>query len=355
MAVSLLPLNQQVVVLTGASSGIGMVTAKAAARRGARVVLAARNEAALESVRAAIVADGGTAVVVVTDVGDKQQVDTLAARAIEVFGRFDTWVNNAGVSMFGMIDEVSIEDMHRVFDTVYWGTVYGCLAAVEHYSTRGADHGAAIVNIGSLFGDRSTPVQSTYASAKHAVHGFTDALRVEQAAEGHRVSVTLIHPGRIDTPYNEHAQSYFKHQPTHRGMIYPPETVADAILFAAEHPTRDLFVGGQAKALAVAGALAPSVVDSVMQRYMFWTQHDDRPAISRSNSALHHASPQTAARGSHHGWYRKRSVYLAATTNPAVRSVMAAPAALTAAAMRAIPHRDAEEQRARNRTAPTEE
>jgi NAD(P)-dependent dehydrogenase (short-subunit alcohol dehydrogenase family) len=282
---------------------------------------------------------------VVTDVGDKAQVDNLAARAVAEFGRFDTWVNNAGVSIFGMIDEVSVEDMHRVMDTVYWGTVYGCLAAVKHYTTRDADHPGAIVNVGSLFGDRATPIQSSYASAKHAVHGFTDALRVEQAAEGNPVSVTLVHPGRIDTPYNEHAQSYFPRQPTHRGMIYPPKAVADAILFAAAHPTRDLFVGGQAKALALAAAVAPSVVDKVMQRYMFWTQHDERLSIPRDDSALHHASPETAERGSHHGWFRKGSAYLAATTNPAVRGAMTAPSALTAAALRLIPHRDAEEQR----------
>jgi len=130
--------------------------------------------------------------------------------------------------------------------------------------------------------------------------------------------VTLVHPGRIDTPYNEHAQSYFEHQPTHRGMIYPPESVADAILFAA---ARDLFVGGQAKALAVAGVLAPSVVDKVMQRYLFWTEHDEWPPIARKDSALHPSSPETAERGSHHGWFRKRSSYLAATTNLAVRRV----------------------------------
>ncbi len=113
----LLPLDQQVVVITGASSGIGLVTAKAAARRGARVVLAARNASALDSVREDIVTAGGNAITVVTDVGDKAQIDHLAARAVEAFGRFDTWVNNAGVSIFGMIDEVSIEDMHRAFDT----------------------------------------------------------------------------------------------------------------------------------------------------------------------------------------------------------------------------------------------
>lgn len=153
-------------------------------------------------------------------------------------------MNNAGVSVFGHIDEVSVRDMHRIYDTVFWGIAYGCLAAVAHFKTRAeGEPGGAVVNVGSLFGDRATPVQSVCASAKHAVHGWTDALRMELEVERAPVSVTLIHPGRIDTPYNEHAQSYVDRQPAHRGMVYPPESVADAILHAAQTPTREVFVG----------------------------------------------------------------------------------------------------------------
>lgn len=141
--------------------------------------------------------------------------------------------------------------------------------------------------------------------------------------------MTLVHPGRIDTPYNEHAQSYFEHQPTHRGMIYPPESVADAILFAAAHPTRDLFVGGQAKALAAAGVLAPSVVDKVMQRYLFWTEHDERPAIARKDSALHpprrlNAGRITAGSANAASTWRQQRIWPCAAS-------MAAPAAVTSA------------------------
>ncbi len=147
--------------------------------------------------------------------------------------------------------DVSIPDMKRMFDTDFWGVVYGSRAAANHYQQRGS--AGALINVGSFLGDRAVAVQSTYSAAKHAVHGWTDALRMELEADKAPVSVTLIHPGRIDTPYNEHARSYMPNQPAHRGMIYPPEAVAEAILYAAEHPKRDMFVGLQAKLLAILG------------------------------------------------------------------------------------------------------
>jgi short-subunit dehydrogenase involved in D-alanine esterification of teichoic acids len=241
------------------------------------------------------------------------------------------------VSIFGEIPEVSVEDMHRVFDTVYWGVVYGCLQAVEHYRNRADDAGGAIVNVGSLFGDRSTPIQSTYASAKHAVHGFTDALRVELLHEGDPISVTLVHPGRIDTPYNEHAQAYVEAQPAHRGMIYPPESVAKAILGAAEHPVRDVYVGSQAKVVQLAGALTPRLVDAIMSWYMWPSQMDPhRKAISREDSALWHAGHGGQERGSHVGWHRRGSLTVAATTSPVRAAVGSGIASLAAVAPRLL-------------------
>ena len=234
MAISLKPLRNQVIVTTGASSGIGLVTARMAAKQGAKLVVAARNEDALRQLVEEIRAKGREAIYVVADVGREEDVNRIADAAIAHFGRFDTWVNNAGVSIFGRCMDVTIPDMKRMFDTNFWGVVYGSRAAVKYFQER--RHSGALINVGSFFGDRATPIQSTYCTAKHAVHGFSDALRMELEKDKIPVSVTLIHPGRIDTPYNEHARSYMAKQPAHRGMIYPPEAVAEAILYSAEHP-----------------------------------------------------------------------------------------------------------------------
>src|SRR3954452_9516423 len=335
MGLTLASLDQQVIVITGASSGIALVTARMAARRGAKVVLAARNDGALEELAAEIRAAGGEAIAVGADVGDPGEVARIADRALEHFGRFDSWVNNAGVSIFGRIEEVSIEDMRRMFDTVYWGVVYGSLQAAAHYKRRGTP--GAIVNLGSLFGDRATPLQSTYASAKHAVHGFTEALRMELEAEDALVSVSLLHPGRIDTPYNEHAQSYADRHPVHRVYVYTPETVAEAILYAAEHPARDLYIGSQAKALAIIGRLAPRLTDKAMERYMYWGQLDpDRPAPPREHSALYQAGRNPRERGSHRGWKRSRSLYLMGQEHRRLRDAAVAGLASTAVAAVAL-------------------
>jgi NADP-dependent 3-hydroxy acid dehydrogenase YdfG len=313
--VSLKPLAEQVIVITGASSGIGLVTARQAARAGARVVLAARNVEALKQLEDEINGRGGAALAVPTNVGDEYDMERLAQAAVQAFGRFDTWINNAGVSIFGRIMDVSTRDMRRMFETNFWGVVYGSRAAVRHFSERREP--GAVINVGSFFGDRATPVQSIYAASKFAVHGFTDALRMELEADGLPVSVTLIHPGRIDTPYNEHAQSYMKRQPAHHGMIYAPEAVADAILFAAAHPKRDLFVGSQAKVAAVIGGIAPRLTDLIMERIMFHNQVSaTRRSRRREESALHQAGYGLHERGTHEGFVRGRSLYVQATKRP---------------------------------------
>jgi hypothetical protein len=165
-------------------------------------------------------------------------------------------------------------------------------------------------------------VQSTYGSAKFAVHGFTEALRVEARHEGIPVSVTLVHPGRIDTPYNEHAHSYQEKQPARRGTIYPPEAVAEGILYAAAHPKRDVYVGAQAKLLVLISNIAPRIVDRVMRNYQYWSQRADRPSRSREESALYQPGYGLQERGTHAGHIRSGSYYVKATTHP-VRTALA--------------------------------
>jgi short-subunit dehydrogenase len=336
MKITLKPLDQQVIVITGASSGIGLTTARMAAKAGARLVLAARNEDALRQLAEEIRSQGGQAIAVTADVGDEDDVLRIAKAAITEFGTFDTWVNNAGVSIFGRCEEVSIADMRRMFDTVYWGAVYGSRVAVKHFRQRG--EAGALINIGSFFGDRATPVQSTYCTAKHALHGWTNALRMELEMEQAPVSVTLIHPGRIDTPYNEHAQSYYQHQVAHRGMVYPPSAVAEAILFAAAHPKRDMYVGLQAKVLKMVGDVAPRFLDKLMEVVTVPGQVDpNRPSRNAETSALYKAGYGLHEHGSHQGWFRSGSIYVKMQKHPLLATVAVAGLGLALRALSKAP------------------
>lgn len=328
MELQLRNLSAQVMVITGASSGIGLVTARMAARRGARLVLAARSEEALRQLAEEITSAGGEATYVVADVGSEADVRSISEKAQERFGGFDTWVNNAGVSIYGNMLDVSLEDMRRLFDTNFWGVVYGSLAAAERLRTRGG----AIINVGSTLSDRAIPVQGIYSASKHAVKGFTDALRMELEAEGAPVSVTLIKPGAIATPYPEHAKNYMEREPTVPPPVYAPEVVAEAILYCAEHPERDVFAGGGGKAISMSGHYAPRVTDKVMEWSMFEMQKSDEPAGARDENGLYKASGELRERGNYKGPIFERSVYTKASLHPFVTGAIIAGAgvALTA-------------------------
>lgn len=269
------PLSEQILVITGASSGIGLVTAKKAAQRDARVVLAARNERDLAKAVAEIREQGGRAIYHVCDVADPSQVDALAARAIAEFGSFDTWVNNAAVSIYGRCTEVPIADLRRQFDVNYWGSVYGMLAAVRHLRTRGG----SIINVASAVADRAIPLQGNYSAAKHAIKAFTDALRMELDVEGAPVAITLLKPGSIDTPLFEKAKTFLGVEPQPIRPVYAPDIVARAILDVAEQPRRDLIVGGMGKVVSLGDKLSPRFTDKYMERSTFDAQ---RPEIAAS-------------------------------------------------------------------------
>ena len=266
MAVKLKPLHEQIIVITGASSGIGLATARMAASRGAKLVLAARNEAALREIVDEIRSRGGEAIAVKCDVGKEEEVILLANRAQQEFGGFDTWVNDAGVSIYGKIEDIAVADEKRLFDTNVWGVVHGSRAAVEHLRRRG---GGAIINVGSVLSDISVPLQGAYAASKHAVRGFTDALRMELMMDGVPISVTLIKPAAIDTPYRNHAKNELEDgQPELPPPLYAPDLVARAILHAAEHPVRDMIVGGGGRMMTAMGQLFPNFADWYMARTM---------------------------------------------------------------------------------------
>ena len=276
MPVSLKPLDQQTIVITGASSGIGLATALEAASRGANLVLVSRSPERLEAAAEQCQARGARVETVAADVADRAVLDLVHDTAHESFGGFDTWVNNAGSSVYGLTWDVPLEDARQVFETNYWGTVNGSMAAVGHFRERGAS--GALINVGSVLSDRAIPLQGHYCASKHAIKGFTDALRMELEKEGVPVSVTLIKPNATDTPYPEHAANYMDKEPALPTPAYAPEVVARAILRAAEHPVRDVTVGAKDGVMSALGAVAPRLTDKLMEGAFFGQQKQDEPA-----------------------------------------------------------------------------
>lgn len=300
------PLREQVLVITGASSGIGLATARMAVQRGARVVLAARSEDALTKLAAEF---GPRAVSVVADVGRREDVQAIADKAVATFGGFDTWVNVAGLTVYGPLREISQEDHERLIRTNFWGTVNGSLIAAEHLRQRGG----ALVNVGSIASDLAFPFQGLYAASKHAVKGFTDTLRMELIAEGAPVSVTLIKPASIDTPLPSRARNYMDREPTLPPPIYPPSEVANAILHAAVHPQRDIFVGG-GKLFVMGKEFAPGAYDELAPAIIALQKRSQPPR--KPNGALH--APQDAGRerGDPPVYVQRTSAYTRASLHP---------------------------------------
>jgi short-subunit dehydrogenase len=274
MKATLKPLDQQVVVITGASSGIGLCTARLAAERGASVVLIARSADVLEATVTAIVASGGQAFALAADVADRSQMEQAALQAIAKFGRIDTWVNNAGVSIYGRLDEVDERDSHRLFDTNFWGVVNGSLAALTYLKAGGG----ALINLGSEVSDAVVPLQGMYSASKHAVKGFTDALRVEiEDVDERPVSITLIQPTAVNTPYPEHAKNYMSREPKLPDPMIEAEQVAEAILKAATEGGRDLKVGAMSVMNTALSKILPSMADGMSAKQVDRQQRDEAP------------------------------------------------------------------------------
>jgi short-subunit dehydrogenase len=241
MRARLARLGMRTIVITGASSGIGLTTARRAAARGARLLVSSRNEPALRDLRDELRADGAQIEYAVADVGRLEEMQALAGKAIEAFGGFDTWVNNAGAATYGKILETPIADQRQVLETNYWGVVHGSIIAVRHFRAR--EGGGKLINVGSVLSDFSVPEQGPYAASKHAVKAFTTALRLEIMHDKVPVSVTLIKPSAIASPYKDHARNYMDSPGRMPPPVYAPDLVADAILHAAERHVSELTVG----------------------------------------------------------------------------------------------------------------
>lgn len=329
MQVKLKPIDQQIIVITGASSGIGRATALKAAEQGARVVCVARNETALQEVVQEIRDAGGDAIYAIADVSIPAELNEAARLAVTTYGGFDTWVNDAGVGLYGRLDEIPLDEKRRLFDVTFWGVVYGARSALRHLRERG---GGAIINVGSVESEVALPLTGIYAAAKHAVKAYTDVLRMELEHDDVPISVSLIKPAGIDTPFFKHARSHLGVEPKPAPPVYAPEVVADAILHAATHPTRELFVGGGAKAFSLMRRSSTALSEKYMEATQFEAQKTDRPE-PRYDDILYEAPDDTGAvHGDYEGHVAKSSLYTSARMHPVLSTAMLAGVGLAVAA-----------------------
>ncbi len=329
------PLAKQVVVLTGGTSGIGLTTARMLAQRGAKLFLIARNEEALRSVRDEIRSTGGEVEYAVADVADKAALDAAAEKAVRCFGGFDTWVNDAGAFIYGRLDAVPLEDQRRLFDVTYWGMVHGSLIAAEQLKRTGG----AIINVGSVLGEFAIPYQGAYCASKFAIKGFTEAFRREAEADRHPISITLIKPAAINTPFTDHARNRMDaNGPRNPPPAYDPGLVAHAILHACETPVRDLTIGGAGGvSLILANLLAPRVMDWLSARtgHASMTTQNSGDAAQRDN--LYEPREDLAVHSSLRPLTRKTSIALEAQLHPGAS--LAAMAALSAVVVAVLQRR----------------
>ena len=342
MPIKLKPLSEQVMVILGASSGIGRETALRAARKGATVVVAARNEAGLASLVDEIGAIGGKAAYVTCDVTDDVQVRHVARDAVSRFGRIDTWVNVAGVSVYALFEDTTPEEFRQIMEVNFMGQVHGAQAALPYLR----EQGGALIAISSVESIVSLPLHSAYSASKHAVEGAFDGLRRELMAEGAPVSVTSIKPATINTPFFRNARSKLDVMPKGPPPVYEPGVVADCVLYAATHPVRDLFAGGAGKAMAVNQMTAPGLMDAVMAKFGIpaskTTQREpkghDGTIYTTDGDARAHGDFETRARPSLYTWLALR---------PAVQALAVGAIAAGAVALR---HRRSKDGPARNNT-----
>jgi NAD(P)-dependent dehydrogenase (short-subunit alcohol dehydrogenase family) len=265
----------QVVVVTGASGGIGRATAVAFAARGARVALLARGETGLRGAADEVRAAGGTPLVVPLDVADARAVDDAAGRVEAELGPIDVWVNVAFTSVFAAFDRIEAEEFRRVTEVSYLGFVYGTQAALRRMKPRGR---GVVVQVGSALAYRGIPLQTAYCGAKHAIQGFTESLRCELLHEGSGVRVTMVQMPAVNTPQFSWVLSRLPHQAQPVPPIYQPELAARAVVHAADHPRRrEYWVGGSTAATLAVNAIAPGLLDRYLARTGFSSQQTDRP------------------------------------------------------------------------------
>jgi short-subunit dehydrogenase len=278
----------RVVVVTGASAGVGRAAARAFANAGADVALLARNEQALQAAQREIEATGRRALVLPVDVADASAVAAAAAQTESVLGPIDVWVNNAMVTVVSPVAELRPDEVKRVTEVTYLGTVHGTLAALQYMLPRNR---GSIVQVGSALAYRSIPLQAPYCGAKFAIRGFTDSLRTELHHAGSRVHVTMVQMPALNTPQFEWCRTRMPHEPQPVPPIFAPEVAARAIVWAARHRRREVFVGGPTM-LAIWGTkLMPGWLDRYLGRTGYASQQTNEPVAEGREENLWTSPP----------------------------------------------------------------
>jgi NAD(P)-dependent dehydrogenase (short-subunit alcohol dehydrogenase family) len=267
-------IDEKVVVITGASSGIGKATALAFAAKGARLALGARREKELEDTAAACRKAGSGAVSLVIDVADEDQVQSLADRAVQEFGRFDVWFNNAGMDVFGAFGDIPTAAFERVIRINLMGTVHGCRAALRHFRERGS---GIVINNASMVGSCPTPFHSAYVASKFAIRGLSHSL-CQELLDQPGIHVCTVSPASIDTPLWQRAGNYSRRRIKALDPVYPAEQVADVVVELARFPQREVFPGGAGWMLAEQYAAAPQTTETMMAAFVRRSLFQDEPA-----------------------------------------------------------------------------
>ena len=286
----------QVVVITGASAGIGRATARLYARRGAAIVLIARGRAGLEAAAKEVAELGGHPLIQEADTADFLQLEAAAEAAEQSLGPIDVWINCAFTGVFAPFTEITPEEYRRVTEVAYLGFVNGTRAALSRMLPR--DRGT-IVQVGSALGERSIPLQSAYCGAKHAINGFSSSVRVELLHRGSNVHLTIAQMPAVNTPQFSWVRSRLPRHPQPVPPIYQPEVAARGVLHAADHPRRkQYYIGATTLATIWANRLAPALLDRYLARTGFDSQQTDAPATTRSDNLF---APADDAQGGDHG------------------------------------------------------
>jgi NAD(P)-dependent dehydrogenase (short-subunit alcohol dehydrogenase family) len=306
-------LNSEVVVVTGASAGVGRATVRAFANAGARIGLIARGREGLEAAQREVEAAGGAAFVYPADVANAEEIEAAAAAVEEKLGPIDIWVNNAMTSVFAPIKETTAEEFKRVTEVTYLGFVYGTLAALKRMLPR--DRGM-IVQVGSALAYRGIPLQAAYCGAKHAIQGFMDSLRCELLHDGSKVRVTMVQMPALNTPQFSWVKSRLPNKPQPVPPIFQPEVAAAAIFWAAHHDRPELYVGWPTVAAIVGNKIAPRAVDLYLARNGYQSQQTDVPADkNRRDNLWYPVGGDHGAHGSFDQRAHRHSTELWATTH----------------------------------------